>query len=85
MNPRRRGPPVSYTLGAHRHARDGGGEIADRDERLQDPHLRVVWPRRPPGDRMAHHHVVEDVDVVAGPSRYDTLGNSTDSFMVGEF
>ena len=51
-------------LGAERHARGHGGDGREGHQRLEDRHGRRVRAGRAAGDRVAHHDVVEHVDVV---------------------
>ena len=51
-------------LGAERHPRGDRGHVGERHQGLEDRHLRVVGAALAPRDRHAHHHVIEDVDVV---------------------
>jgi len=82
-------------LGAERHARGDGREVRERHQGLEDRHGGRVRTDGAAGHRIAHDDVIEHVDVVVtdlldraghmrvtapGPSRYDTLGNSTLSF-----
>ena len=72
------------TLGQHEHlgaepdALGHGGDVAERDQRLEDRHVGRVRPRLAAFERVAHHDVIEDVDlVVADPlDRTGQLGDA---------
>ena len=51
-------------LRAEGHARGDGRHVREGHERLEDGHLRRIGTGRATFDRIAHHNVVEHVDVV---------------------
>jgi hypothetical protein len=61
-------------LGAEAYARGDGRHVREHHQRLEDRHLRRIRAGRPAFHRVAHHDVVEHVDVVVadlleGPSQ----------------
>ena len=51
-------------FGAEGDARGHGGHVGERRQGLENRHRGIVWAGRPPLHGDAHHHVVEDVDVI---------------------
>ncbi len=62
-------------LRAEGHARGDGRHVREGHERLENGHLRRIGARRAAGDRVAHHHVIEHVNMVV-PDLLDSLGQA---------